>query len=143
MKFINDFQRFMYGRYGIDELTKFILKIYFVLLIINIFIRSYILTIIELLLIIIVFFRTLSKKTYKRSNENTKFLKIINKFSGKSKPKDTDTHIYKRCHHCSRVLRLPIPEKKGFKHVKCPDCHKRNTFLVLKSEKIEIIKNKK
>ena len=143
MKFINDFQKFMHGRYGLDDLTKYMFYFYIILSIINIFARTYILFIIKLILIIIIFYRTLSKKIYKRSNENVKFMKIIDKFKIKSKPKDTDTHIYKRCHHCSRILRLPIPEKKGIKKVKCPDCHKRNRFLILKSEKIEIIKKKK
>ena len=143
MNFINKFQKFMYGRYGFDLLNKYIFYLYMLLLIINIFVRSYILSIVELLLIIIIFYRTLSKKIYKRSNENKIFEKFINKIKPKSKPKDTDTHIYRRCHHCSRVLRLPIPAKKGIKHVKCPDCGKMNTFLILKSEKIEIIKNKK
>lgn len=143
MNFINKVQKFMHGRYGVDNLTKFILYIYFILIFINIFLKSYILSLIELLLIIIIFYRTLSKKIYKRSNENVKFMNLKNKFKSKAKPKDTDTHIYKRCHHCSRVLRLPIPSAKGIKYVKCPDCKKRNTFLILKSEKIEIIKNKK
>lgn len=143
MNFINKVQKFMHGRYGVDNLTKFILYIYFILIFINIFLKSYILSLIELLLIIIIFYRTLSKKIYKRSNENVKFMNLKNKFKSKAKPKDTDTHIYKRCHHCGRVLRLPIPSAKGIKHVKCPDCKKRNTFLILKSEKIEIIKNKK
>lgn len=139
MKYINDFQRFMYGRYGIDELTKFMLKIYFILIIINIFVRSFILTIIELIFIAIIFYRTLSKNKTKRTKENNAFMNL---FSSNYKVKFKDDHVYKKCHHCKCVLRLPIPEKKGFKHVKCPDCHKRNTFLILKSEKIEIIKNK-
>ena len=143
MNFINKIQKFMYGRYGIDNLTKFVLKIYFVLLIINIFLKTYVLTIIELLLIIAIFYRTLSRKIYKILDENIKFMKLANRFKFKDKPKNTDSHIYKRCHHCGRILRLPIPSKKGIKHVKCPDCNKRNTFLILKSEKIEIIRNKK
>ncbi len=143
MNFIIKFQRFMQGRYGVDNLSGFIFYIYMFLLIINIFVKSYILVILELLLLILIAFRTLSKKIYKRSNENKEFLKIVNKFKLKPKPKNTDEHIYKRCHHCGRILRLPIPEKKGIKHVKCPDCHKRNRFLILKCEKIEIIKNKK
>ena len=143
MNFINRFQKFMQGRYGFDTLTKYIFYSYICFLILNIFIRSYIITLIELALLIIIIYRTLSKKTYKRSNENKMFLKILSAFKDENRPKDTDTHIYKRCHHCNRTLRLPIPSTKGIKHVKCPDCKKRNTFLILKSEKIEIIKNKK
>ena len=136
MNFISNFQKFMYGRYGIDSLTKFIFKLYIISFIINIFMKSYILFLVELLFLIIIVYRTLSRKIYKRSTENTKFMNLVNSFKIKSKPKDTETHIYKRCHHCKRVLRLPIPSNKGIKHVKCPDCHKRNTFIVLKSEKI-------
>ena len=141
MKFLNDFQKFMYGRYGIDELSKHIFYLYIILLIINFFIKSYILSLIELVLIIIIIYRTLSKNVLKRYLENKKFLSTLTKLK-KSKPKDTDTHIYKRCHYCGRILRLPLPDKKGIKRVKCPDCHKRNRFLILKAEKIEVIKNK-
>ena len=48
MNYINKFQKFMYGRYGIDELYTFLFKVYLFLFIINIFIRSSILTYLEL-----------------------------------------------------------------------------------------------
>ena len=42
----------MYGRYGPDELYKFLFELYIVLIIINLFIRSNILNFISLLVII-------------------------------------------------------------------------------------------
>ena len=138
MKFINNLQKFMYGRYGIDELSNFLLKIYLVLIIIDIFINSLALFIIETVLMILIIYRTLSKKTYLRLSENKKFLNLKKSLFSK---KDGN-YIYKKCHFCKTKLRLPLPEKKGIKYVKCPECKKRNKFLILRSEKIEIIKNK-
>ena len=66
----------MYGRYGFDKLSKFLLKILFTLFLLNILIRNNILIIIEILLLIIIIFRTLSKKIYQRNKENQLYIKI-------------------------------------------------------------------
>lgn len=147
MKFLNKLQQFMYGRYGLDDLGKFLFKIYFILLIINIFVKSYVLTIIEFIIVVIVLYRFISKDIYKRSNENVKFRKIKKKLlkpflNIKRNFKDKD-HVYKKCHHCKTTLKLPLPNKRGIKKVKCTNCKKRNKFLILKKVKIELIKDKK
>ena len=49
----NKLRTFMIGRYGIDDLYKVLLVIYTILILINIFIRSKIIAVIEVLLIII------------------------------------------------------------------------------------------
>ena len=67
MKFEEKIRKFMYGRYGPDELYKFLFELYIVLIIINLFIRSNILNFISLLVIIYMLFRFFSKKIYKRS----------------------------------------------------------------------------
>ena len=142
MDFIRRLQQFMYGRYGVDDLTKFILKIYLVIIVCNIFIKSFILMIIELLLLVISIFRTLSKNIYGRNAENMKFRdikkSIIKPFDN---IKDKDK-VYRRCHKCHTMLKLPVPKKRGIKHSTCPKCKKRNTFLILKQVKIEIISKK-
>lgn len=147
MKFINKINKFMYGRYGIDELYSFLFKLYIFVLIIDLFVNSYILGCIELFLVIIILFRFLSKNLSKRREENKKFLKLKNNFVKPFKNiikqiKDKN-NIYKKCFKCKTVLRLPLPEKRGIKHVKCPKCKKKLTILVLKKEKVEIIKQKK
>ena len=147
MKFLNKLQQFMYGRYGLDDLGKFLFRIYFILLIINIFIKSYVLTIIEFLIVFIVLYRFISRDIYIRSNENVKFRKIKKKLL---KPfqnirrnfKDKD-HVYKKCHHCKTTLKLPLPNKRGIKKVRCTNCRKRNKFLIFKKLKVELIRDKK
>ena len=140
-------RKFMYGRYGPDELYRFQLILYLITIFISIFIKSKILSVIQLLLIISIFFRPMSKKIYKRSNENQIYLKIKNKIAKpfiniKRNIKDKD-HIYKKCNKCKTTLKLPLPSKRGIKHAKCPHCGKRITLFTLKKEKIEIITNKK
>ena len=93
------------------------------------------------------FYRVFSKKTYKRYNENQNYLnfkkKILKPFKIlKRNYNDRNEYIYKRCKHCKKLLKLPIPDKKGKKSVKCPKCKKTFNMFVLRSEKIEIISKK-
>ena len=68
----NKLRTFMIGRYGIDDLYKVLLVIYTILILINIFIRSKIIAVIEVLLIIIMIYRVLSKNIYQRRKEKRK-----------------------------------------------------------------------
>lgn len=147
MKFAQKFQKFMYGRYGIDDLYKFLFKVYIFLLILNIFINSAIINTIELVIVIIMLGRSLSKNIYARSNENQKYLKFKKKlskpFSNLKRNINDKDHIYKKCHYCKTTLKLPLPSRRGFKKAKCPKCGKRVKVFTLKKEKIEIITNNK
>lgn len=147
MSFINKFQRFMYGRYGIDDLYKFLFKIYIILFMFDIFLNNIVLTIIQLLIFVIMFYRFFSKNTYKRNKENKMFLKLKNKvtkpFSNIKRNLNDKEHIYKKCHKCGTTLKLPLPSSAGIKKAKCPNCKKRVKFLTFRKQKIEIIKNKK
>ena len=75
----NKLRTFMIGRYGIDDLYKVLLVIYTILILINIFIRSKIIAVIEVLLIIIMIYRVLSKNIYQRRKENDRYLKAQTK----------------------------------------------------------------
>lgn len=146
-KWQNRINKFMYGRYGIDDLYKFNFVLYIILLFLNIFLKSRIISTLELIIVLLMFYRCFSKKIYKRSNENQLYLKVkkslLKPFNNiRRNIKDND-HVYKKCHHCKTILKLPLPYKRGIKHSKCPSCKKRNTFIVLKKQKIEIIRNKK
>ena len=46
--------------------------------------------------------------------------------------KDRRYHVYKKCRHCKTILKLPLPNKRGLKKVKCPECKKKNKFLIRK-----------
>lgn len=147
MKIIEKLRKFMYGRYGIDDLYNFMFRLYIFLIIFNLFIKSNVITLLELIVLIIIFYRMFSKKIYKRSNENQKFLKIKKKllkpFRNIRRSIKDKEYIYKNCKHCKKLLKLPIPYKRGLKEVKCPKCNKTFKMLVIKKNKIEIISKKK
>ena len=131
----------MSGRYGIDNLYYFLGIIYLLLILINIFFKNNIITIIELLLVTISIYRAFSKNINKRRKENQKYLNIKNNitkiFKNKSK-----YYLYRKCPKCKTTLRLPLPQKRGFHHVKCPKCKKRLTIFTHRKEKIEVIRKK-
>lgn len=148
MKIINKIQKFMTGRYGPDDLYKFLLKIYILLFIIDLFINSNILIILELIIVLIMSYRLLSKNIYTRQKENKTYLNLKNKvlkpFNNiKRNFKDRDYHVYKKCKKCKSTLKLPLPSKRGIQHVKCPKCKNKITFLCIRQEKIEVIKKRK
>jgi len=141
-------QKFMYGRYGVDELYNFMLILYFIIFILNLFFKSNILSFLEVFIVIIALYWFFSKKIYKRSNENQKFLKLKKKVlkpfkNIKRNYKDRNEWIYIRCKHCKKLLKLPIPNKRGIKTVKCPKCKKETKMFTLREEKAEFVKSKK
>ena len=141
INFINKLNRFMYGRYGIDELYKFLLIICFVLLIINIFLNNIVITIIENVIFVFTIYRVLSKKKNIRNKENKIYLSIKNKILNlikyqKEKYCNRNTHMYKKCPNCKQKIRLPL--KKGKHTVKCPNCSHRFNVKCRKNEKIKI-----
>lgn len=121
-------QSFMYGRYGADEFYRFLVYLCLALIIINLFVSSPVLVLLELAVIVYSTVRYLSKNLYARRRENQWYLKNKAKFTSffklqKNKFKDRKTHVYKKCPSCQNVLRLP--KKKGEHTVNCPCCHNR------------------
>lgn len=146
MKFIKKINKFMYGRYGIDELYIFSFKLYFILFILNLFLKNIIISNVQLLVFIVMFYRVFSKKVHKRKEENQIYLKIRSKLlkpfkNIKRNIKDQE-HIYKRCPKCKTTMKLPLPYERGFKIAKCPECGNRTKVFVLRKAKVEIIKSK-
>ena len=125
MKFREKLARFMYGRYGVDQLNRALLWGYLICAILAIFLSPF--YIVSLLMMIWMFFRIFSKNIYKRQMENQKYLKISGKIKGwfrlqKNKFKERKTHRYRTCPYCKATLRLP--NKKGKHTVCCPKCRK-------------------
>lgn len=124
-------QSFMYGRYGADELYKFLFYTCLVLIFINIIVHSIVITAIESILLVFAIYRCFSKNFTQRRKENGWYLNAKGKVTGffklqKNRFKDRKTHVYRRCPSCRSVLRLP--KKKGEHSVVCPKC--RNRFDV-------------
>jgi len=117
--------RFMYGRYGLDELSYALFGVYFILLLINTFIQTGIISLLIWIILFLTTFRTFSRNISKRRREKEKFMKIWKPIKSRvlvtfRRIKEIKTHRYRRCPHCKAMLRLP---KKTGKHtVKCPRC---------------------
>ena len=119
---------FMVGRYGVDRLYYFLLAVCFILIVINLFIDSLVISLVESALFVYTFYRVLSRNVYKRQQENEKFIKIGEYFKKrfnlqKCKVRDRKTHVYKKCPSCKNNLRLP--KQKGKHSVVCPCCKHR------------------
>ncbi|MBQ6293704.1 MAG: hypothetical protein IJK77_07550 [Lachnospiraceae bacterium] len=86
------FARFMVGRYGSDQLSRFTMLLAFVMLILNMIFRSRTSVFYWLVwvFLIITYFRMFSKNKQKRYNENTRFLqlkeKVLGRFRGRKGP---------------------------------------------------------
>lgn len=140
-KFIDKIQKFMDGRYGPDELYRFLLQVCLIIIIVNIFLSSKILRVLELLVFIYTIYRLLSKDRYRRSKENKKYLEIKDKIKSffnyqKKKYNDRNTHMYKKCPKCKQKIRLPL--KKGKHTVKCPNCKEKFEVKCPRNEKIKV-----
>lgn len=134
MNFRNKVAQFMFGRYGNDKLNIALLVLYFILMVVNLFVRTFILNILELLVVLAIFYRMLSRDIPRRRAENAKFEKQYNKVKPffvrtGNRVKEIKTHRYRKCPHCKVFLRLP--RKVGKHNVVCPRCKTRFAVRVL------------
>lgn len=114
-------QRFMAGRYGSDKLNLLLIGIGFVACIVAMFLSKYVyarlaLTAVSYGFLFWSIFRCLSRNTYKRYQENRKFLMLIQRF------KDRE-HRYFDCPRCKQQVR--VPRKKGKISITCPKCREK------------------
>lgn len=118
-------QRFMVGRYGVDELNRFLLVMTLVLMVLDMFIRSHFLYLGAILLLVLCYFRMLSKNISKRFKENQQYLHyqfFVKEFWRKKKVKLQEArkfHIYK-CPNCKQKIR--IPRGRGKISIHCSKC---------------------
>ena len=75
------FCRFMQGRYGQDEFSRFLLGAVLVCIILNIFLRSSALNAVTWLLLLYAYFRILSRNHAARCGENQRYLKVLGRAS--------------------------------------------------------------
>ncbi len=128
------FLQFMYGRYGLDPFSKFLLIAGLVLLFVSgLFEHGEILYLFSLVLLVYSYFRIFSKNHTKRYAENQAYLKYTAGFRKKwmslksNFVQRKDYHIYK-CPSCGQKIR--IPRGKGKIEIRCPKC---STHFIKKS----------
>lgn len=121
--------RFMQGRYGSDQLNRFLMIVVIVFLVLSFFIDGpfYLLGLIG---IVYTYFRMFSKNIYKRSAENAAYLKYEYKVRQwwatlKRDMQQRKTHHIYRCPSCRQKIR--IPKGKGKIEIRCPKCS--HTFI--------------
>lgn len=112
--------RFMTGRYGTDKLNMWILGAGVVLCLISVFIPfppvNWILTVCSYILMIWALFRTFSRNTYKRYQENRRFLMCLDRIKDRQ-------HRYFDCPKCRQPVR--VPRGKGKIMITCPKCKEK------------------
>jgi len=113
-------RRFMMGRYGTDKLNMAILCVGLVACILSMFIRvapvTLALTVISYIFMGWAVFRSFSRNTYKRYQENRKYLMALQKV------KDRE-HRYYDCPRCRQQVR--VPRGKGKIAITCPKCKEK------------------
>ena len=113
-------RQFMTGRYGTDKLNMTILIAGMLISIVSNFMPWYIVRLLLFLLsyglLIWALFRTFSRNTYKRYDENRKYLMFLQRF------KDRE-HRYYDCPRCRQQVR--VPRGKGKIAITCPKCRER------------------
>lgn len=131
--------QFMQGRYGVDQLNRFLSIVCLVLIVLEMFTRSRIVWYLTLAVIILMYFRMFSRNISKRYQEGQKFDAFAVKAKGwwqgvwwkvthlreymaqrsAERAHNKGFHIYK-CPRCSQKIR--IPKGKGHIMVTCPKC---------------------
>lgn len=118
-------RRFMLGRYGVDELGKFLIILAAVIMGISSFVIRGILYPLSLIVLLCYIYRMMSKDSQRRYKENYIYLQYKNKiFTSFNKIKDDVGqrkiyHIYK-CPSCKQKVR--VPKGKGNITITCPKC---------------------
>lgn len=113
-------RKFMAGRYGTDKLSMTMLVTALVLVLVYGFISNagvkMVLWALSYILMFWAIFRSFSRNTYKRYQENRKFLQFFDRL------KDRD-HRYFDCPKCHQPVR--VPRGKGKIAITCPKCRER------------------
>ncbi|MGM0396980.1 MAG: hypothetical protein ACQEP4_07985 [Bacillota bacterium] len=126
----NWLQKLMSGRYGVDQLSNFMVMVSVLLILASIPTDYSFLNTIGIVILGVSYFRIFSRDINKRNMENQKFLKfylpIKNKlFKFKKKTEGSKEYKYFKCPNCGQELR--VPRKKGRVNIKCPKC--KNSFI--------------
>jgi len=127
---MNWFRKFMYGRYGSDQLNLALLIFSVVISVVARFANSYTLQVISYMVLFLCFVRMFSKNVQKRYKENlffkSKFDPIKRKVVGIIKGTNArKTHKFLKCAKCKQKIR--VPKGRGKIKITCPNC--KNNFI--------------
>ena len=120
VNFVNSIQRMMMGRYGHDRLNVALLVVGLIMTVVSMFVRIRLVVLVTTLLsyvfLILALIRCFSRNTYKRYNENRRFLLLVDRL------KDRNNRYYS-CPKCRQTVR--VPRGKGKIAITCPKCREK------------------
>jgi len=117
--------RFMYGRNGVDQFSRFLIYAGLVCVLLDIIVGGGLFYGIGIVLFVYSYFRVFSKKLSKRRAENAKFCqqqyKVTSAFRNwKERRRQSKDYAFFRCPSCRAMLR--VPRGKGRIRVTCRKC---------------------
>ncbi len=132
------YKKMLGERYGFDEISKVQIWILLILIIVNLFVKSYIVGLLQIVTIGIIIYRFMSKDTFKRLRENEKYCEfrysLFKPFKNIKRNLTDRKHIYKKC-RCGTTVKVGLPKKCGFKKTTCPNCDRKVRLFTLRSRK--------
>ena len=127
----DEFNKFMQGRYGVDEFSRFTMGVALALIILTMFVnivnRSVggVLDFLGIAAIVYAYLRILSRNIQQRYAENQKYVQFIAPITKKvdffKRKRKDKTHKYYKCPTCNQVVR--VPKGRGKIEISCPKCH--------------------
>ena len=125
MRLRERFQRFMYGRYGMDGLGQFLMWTAVASLLLSWFVARPFFNTLAMVLLLWGYFRMFSRNVQKRYQENCMYYRYVNKLKEffkkqKSYIQQRKTHHIYKCPQCKQKIR--IPRGKGRVAITCRRC---------------------
>lgn len=125
MRLRERFQRFMYGRYGMDGLGQFLMWTAMASLLLSWFVARPFFNTLAMVLLLWGYFRMFSRNVQKRYQENCMYYRYVNKVKDffkkqKSYIQQRKTHHIYKCPQCKQKIR--IPRGKGRVAITCRRC---------------------
>ena len=118
-------RKMMQGRYGMDELSQFLMVVGMAVMILASIVNNGILSFIGYAAVIFVYVRVFSKNYHKCYAQNQKYLLLKNRVRGyfwkkKSIMNQRKTHRIYACPSCKQNVR--VPKGRGKVEIRCPKC---------------------
>lgn len=126
----NWIQKFMMGRYGLDQLSNAMFILSIVVILGSVLLKNDVLNTAGIIILLLSYLRMFSRNTSARYKENQKFMSLFGNMKRRAKgysdtAKNKSQYKYFKCPSCGQKLR--VPKGKGRVSINCPKC--RQTFI--------------
>ena len=119
------FRRFMYGRYGMDQMCWGLLIFSLVMVFLARLTNFELFSLLGFAGLVWCYYRMFSRSIYQRQAENRKFMELadpfLKRFQGTARQMQDREHRYYRCPFCAQKVR--VPKGRGKIQITCPSCH--------------------